>query len=121
VRYLRIEIDEPSGAPSWGGKLVLAALKALLPAANPDVEKLHDRVRVWWLEIEDTGEPVREIGFDAAGEPIVLGPVGANVGLLGDASDDWSDSDAESAEAGANFDKVWERMFPAFAHLETTA
>jgi hypothetical protein len=120
VRYLRIEIDEPSGAPSWGEKLVHAALKALLPAANPDLEKLYERVRVWWLEIEDTGEPIREIGFDIEGQPIVLGPVGTNVGLLVDASDDWSHSEADSSEARANFDKVWEWTFPAFAHLEKT-
>lgn len=80
MRYLRIEIDEPSGAPGWGEKLVHAALKALLPAANPDLEKLYDRVRVWWLEIEDTGEPIREIGFDVEGQPIVLGPVGPTPG-----------------------------------------
>jgi hypothetical protein len=121
VRYLRIGIDEPSGAPSWGGKLVHAALRALLPAANPDLEKFYDRVRVWWLEIEDTGEPNREIGFDVAGQPIVLGPVGTNVGLLIDACDDWSDSGADSPEARENFDQVWESIFPSFAHLDTTA
>jgi len=121
VRYLRIEIDEPGDAPSWGAELVHAALRALLPAANPDLEKFYDRVRVWWLEIDDTGESSREIGFDVEGQPIVLGPVGRNVGVLVDASGDWGDSDADSAEARASFDKVWESTFPAFAHLETKA
>jgi hypothetical protein len=42
-------------------------------------------VRRWWVEIDESGIPRREIGFDSAGLPIVLGPFEGNYGF-------WTDS-----------------------------
>lgn len=90
----------------------------ILPRANPDMEHLISQARVWWLEIEDSGEPAREIGFSETGEPIVIGPIGRNFGYLVDASDDWSSSTDDSPEVAAHFEATWARLWPRFAHLE---
>ena len=120
MRYLRIETPESDERddPGWAVKLLVAVLRTLLPTGNPDLDKLIARARVWWLEIEDTGEPSREIGFDGDGNPIGLGPIGDNCGFLLDAGDDWSDYNSDSAEAAENFERVWESLMPSFAHLE---
>jgi len=104
MRYLRIEtpIHGPSEKPGPVGRVVLGALRCLLPSANPDLDDLIAVARVWWLEIEDSGEPLREIGFAASGEPIVLGPIGHNMGFLVEASDDWSQSTCDCEEAAAH-------------------
>jgi hypothetical protein len=78
---------------------------------------LYPRTRIWWLEVSDEGRPLREIGFDVSGEPIVLGPVGRNFGYLIDSADDWSDSDDDSAEAAEHFEARWRALFPSFRHL----
>jgi hypothetical protein len=121
MRYLRIETlrdtTDPPAIPTLT-RLAARALESLLPHANPDLHPLLADVCVWWLEIEDTGEPTREIGFSAAGAPIVLCPVGSNTGVLVDAADDWSTSTADSAEAAARFEATWSALWPHFAHLD---
>lgn len=121
MRYLRIEpLRDTTDSPAIPTltRLAARALETLLPRANPDLDPLLADVRVWWLEIEDTGEPSREIGFSAAGEAIVLGPVGSNLGVLVDACDDWSTSTADSAEAATRFEATWSALWPRFAHLD---
>lgn len=115
MRYLRIETGEwaAGSLPNWP-----PLLKAVLPLANPDLEELYGRTSYWWLEVEESGAPSREIGFSPSGDAVVLGPVGENVGFLTDASDDWRGYDAESPEAAASFDAVWDELWPVFAHLE---
>lgn len=120
MRYLRIETSERHGHDEhrWPAKLLVAVLERVLPRSNPDLDQLIARARVWWLEIEDTGEPTREIGFDVDGTPIVLGPVGDNCGFLVDASEDWSAHGSDCAEAAEDFERVWQSLLPSFADLE---
>lgn len=94
-------------------------MERVLPRGDPDLAALYPLAQVWWLEISDTGVPVREIGFDASGTPIVLAPVGENVGFLVDSSDDWSDSQHDSGEVEATFEMTWNQLWPSFEHLET--
>jgi hypothetical protein len=70
------------------------------------------------LEIDETGKPTREIGFDADMQPVVLGPIGRNFGFLVDSSDDWTSSHEDSSEAASEFQKRWEQLWPRFRHLE---
>ncbi len=65
--------------------LIFRLLQKLLPAANPDFEKLYQSVVKWYLEIDETGKPIREIGIDAKESTIVIGPWRRNRGL-------WTDS-----------------------------
>jgi HEAT repeat protein len=74
-------------------------------------------VHSWWLELDETGAPLREIGFDEHGRPVVLGPVGRNEGMMTDACDDWSDSNEDSAAAAEGFDGTWSSLWPTFRHL----
>ena len=121
MRYLRIETRRSSENASGLQRAASSVLGAIMPRANPDTERLIESVRVWWLEVEDTGEPNREIGFSESGEPIVIGPIGRNVGYLVDATDDWSASTDDSPEAAADFDATWSRVHRRFAHLEPGA
>jgi len=60
-------------------------LRKLLPLANPDFDRSYALVRKWWVEVDETGTPQRELGFDAHGSVIVAGPLGNNFGF-------WTDS-----------------------------
>ena len=82
------------------------------------MDPFYERVQLWWLEIDDNGAPQWEIGFSAAGEAIVLAPVEGNVGMMIDASDDWSDSDQDSKEAADNFENVWQSLWPRFEPID---
>jgi hypothetical protein len=82
-------------------------LRRIIPAANPDFEPRYGDVTLWWVEIDESGLPQREIGFDAAGLPIVVGPFERNYGF-------WTDS-AMTFNVGeykhlsqTEFDEHWE-------------
>lgn len=115
MRYLEIRIGPWGDTPlPWWCRI----LQKIIPAANPDIERYYKHTRVWWLETDDAGVPQREIGFDADMNPIVVGPVGNNLGFLVDSSDDWSDSDEDSEQAAQGFEKAWETIWPKFEHLD---
>ena len=120
MRYLKIE-PKPLESDGEAGPLesiLLGMLGRVFPAASEDLSHLWGEVAYWWLEVDDSGLPQREIGFDAAGSPIVLAPVGDKVGFLIDASDDWSDWEEESQEDGSSFEAVWLELWPRFEELE---
>ena len=115
MRYLQIDVGhQTSTRPPWW----VRALAALLPSADPDLQAYYSKARTWWLEIDDNGAPLREIGFDAEMNPIVLAPAGRNVGFLIDSAEDWSDSATDSEEAARGFQKTWESFWPTFQHLD---
>jgi hypothetical protein len=118
MRYLKVEVDEEEDWPPRRVRRVAPLLRRVRRPANPDLEEFFEHVRVWWVEIEDTGEASREIGFADTGEPIVLGPIGRNAGFHVDPRVDWNDHDGDSSEAGRRFEHVWQRLLPAFDHLE---
>jgi len=99
-----IRVDHPEGYPDTRGA-VARILGAILPAANPDFESAYSNVAYWYLEIEDS-KPMREVGFDSEGKPIVIGPHGRNWGL-------WTDSPItlEASEyptvSPAEFESAW--------------
>ena len=82
ISYIRID-EDPEAETNRPG-LIVRVLSKVLPSANPDFETEYRSVSYWYLEITDS-KPTREIGFDRYGEPIVLGPLGANYGV-------WTDS-----------------------------
>ena len=116
MRYLEIDTGPPlreTGLPWW-----VKLLQLISPAGNPDLEPIIHQVQIWWLETDDNGEPLREIGFNAKGQAVVLGPVNGNTGFLIDASDDWSDSNEVSAKAAEEFNSVWNSLWPKFEELD---
>ena len=116
MRYIEINTGPWSGKPlPWWCRL----LQKIIPPANPDLEQqFYPLTRRWWVELDDKGVPQREIGFDADGKPIVLGPVGHNFGFTVDTTEPWPESDEDSAEATKEFQKTWETLWPQFKHLE---
>jgi hypothetical protein len=115
MRYLEIKTGPWGSEPlPWWCRI----LQKIIPAANPDLERYYPSARSWWLEIDETGKPRREIGFDADMQPVVLGPIGRNFGFLVDSSDDWTSSHEDSSEAASEFQKRWEQLWPRFRHLE---
>ncbi len=114
MRYLRVEVQPPSHERhGW----LYRGMAALLGASNPDIGPLHQEAWTWWLEVSDTGTPLREIGFNIEGEAIVLGPIGRNYGLLVDSPVDWQHSDGDSDEASQRFEERWNELWPKFKHL----
>ena len=116
MRYIEIETGKPipkSSYPWW-----VRAIRLILPEDNPDLEPLHQEAVRWWLELDADHEPEREIGFDAAGQAIVLGPVRGNPGFLLPVDNDWEAWEETSEEATENFQRVWNELWPHFAALE---
>lgn len=69
---------------SWQVRLIRLVL-FFIPRANPDNEKLYRLVKKWYLELNESGIPVREIGLDSSGEPLFGAPDARNFGF-------WTDS-----------------------------
>lgn len=94
----------PSKLAALVQRLVLALLW-FIPRANPDFEALYDDVRCWYLESEQD-IPVREVGLDEHGVPIVAGPFGRNLGF-------WTDEDMlfpskdHAVISRRDFEAVW--------------
>jgi hypothetical protein len=104
--------DEPD---SWWVRL----FRRVLPAANPDFEEtLYPNTRIWWIELDCNRIPQREIGFNEEGDAIILGPVGRNYGYVVDSPLSWPESYEQCEEASRSFQKVWDFLWPRFAHPE---
>ncbi len=67
-------------------KTLEKVLLYILPTANPDFQNDYKDVVEFWLEIDDKGEAIREIGFNKMNRPIVGGPIGENAGVFTDVS-----------------------------------
>ena len=89
MKYIR-KLEQPHTTPSNDigplARLFVAFVRRVLPLANPQFDRLYDNVVEWWLEVDDLGEPQREIGFDRDGNAIVMGPIGDNLGVFTDTS-----------------------------------
>jgi hypothetical protein len=90
--------------------LLVRALKALVPAANPDVDLQVLAVARWWIEVDNEGVPIREVGFDDAGAPIVATPFGENYGFWTDSDMRFPPSEHEPVDA-KEFELAWLAFF----------
>ena len=77
--------ERSSEAPSLAFAIIERAVRKLIPLANPDFESSYERVRRWWVEVDERGTPQRELGFDRDGTVALAGPLGDNFGS-------WTDS-----------------------------
>ncbi|MCV6623233.1 MAG: hypothetical protein OIF51_15940 [Cellvibrionaceae bacterium] len=80
-----------------------------IPQASPDHEKLYPRVSKWFIEVDDSGVPVRELGMDKDNVPLFGAPDERNFGF-------WTDSnktfELEELELSTQqeFDALWQRL-----------
>lgn len=93
---------------SWKEKL-LRVLLFFIPRGSPDHEKLYPLVRKWYLEIDETGDPVREIGLDAEGRPLFGAPDDRNLGFWTDSPKEFQPSELYSMLA-EEFEKLWQAV-----------
>ena len=83
MQYICYELDEDQDLLlNWYERIVYAFARKYTVKENPDFHLKYEDVVYWWLELNDDSYPVREIGFNHNGIPIVAGPFGKNKGLF---------------------------------------
>lgn len=65
---------------SKGQRFITGILQLILPVANPDFDNKIDSVFTWLIEFSEDGIPLKEIGLDINGKPIVKMPYRRNIG-----------------------------------------
>jgi hypothetical protein len=75
----RTEVGERRSPPAW-----LQILKRVLPAANPDFDDRIRDIQYWWIEVNEQGQPQREIGFSGNDQAVMAMPLGENCGYWAD-------------------------------------
>jgi hypothetical protein len=78
----------------------------MIPLANPDFDRSYALVRKWWIEVDETGTPQRELGFDAHGRVIVAGPLADNFGFWTDSTMTFNPAEYKVAP-GEEFESAW--------------
>ncbi len=83
MKYVCYELDEdPESTMNWYERAVNKVADKFAPKLNPDFHMKYNDVEYWWLELNQDGIPVRELGFNHDGKAIVAGPFGENAGLF---------------------------------------
>jgi hypothetical protein len=94
----------------WRERLAYLVLW-FIPRANPDNEPLYPRVARWLLELDESGQAVREIGIDASGAPLFSAPNKRNFGFFTDSSEKFSAADLVPIDED-EFQNLWEAVSP---------
>jgi hypothetical protein len=81
MKYRRFTIGPWEKLPK---SVLFRVLTFWIPKANPDFEDTFSEVEYFWLEIDDSGQVQREIGFNKSGEPVTAAPLGKNLGIFTD-------------------------------------
>ncbi len=102
---LATEPCQPVGKSAAFMQRLVLALLWFIPRGNPDFEALYDDVRCWYLETEQDF-PVREVGLDEHGIPVVAGPIGRNLGFWTDEDMTFPSKDYE-AISREEFEAAW--------------
>jgi hypothetical protein len=112
MTIVRFDAGPWSRATGWQG-ILDRALRATLPAANPDLEPAYEHVTYWWLEIDEQGLVTREIGFSPAGRAVAAAPLGKNLGIFTDL--DGAPAPLGAAVEVADFERVWAEVQDRFS------
>jgi hypothetical protein len=108
VLYGNTTLATKFGRDAWQVK-ALRFLLFFIPRANPDNEKFYPLIKKWCLEIDDNGEPVREIGIDTKGEPLFAAPDKRNVGFWTDSDKTFNLNELEIVSA-EQFEQLWHKI-----------
>jgi hypothetical protein len=93
---------------NWQVRL-LRTLLFFIPRANLDHEPLYRQVKKWYLELDDAGVPVREIGLSSDGRPLFGSPDKRNMGFWTD-SDKTFQKDKLGPVSADEFEKLWQEV-----------
>ena len=80
-----------------------------IPKANPDNEKLYRFVKKWYLELDDSNIPVREVGLDSTGRPLFGAPDNRNFGFWTDGAQQFP-KDQISPITELEFEQFWSEV-----------
>jgi hypothetical protein len=90
----------------WKEKLVRVVLW-FVPDANPDYD--FPSIRKWYVEVDGSGQPIREVALDEDGSPLFGAPLRENFGF-------WVDSEGPLPDEGtheideATFTDAWSTL-----------
>ncbi|TWO66991.1 hypothetical protein FN976_26020 [Caenimonas sedimenti] len=119
MRTIAISLDKSGQSRLRAHPLLEQVLRTMVPSASPDFEKAYSDVRHWWIEVDETGLPQREIGFSISEQAIVAGPLGRNMGFWTDSPMLFDDPSYEEVSPQAFEDEwaaflgEWERNRPS--------
>jgi|RhiMethySRZTD1v2_1073278.scaffolds.fasta_scaffold2868698_2 hypothetical protein len=108
MRYFSTTLGTNLKPADWRMKLVYALLW-FIPRSNPDFEVHFSSIRRWYIEVDDSELPVREIGLDDNGTPITAGPWERNFGFWTDSGEPLPKDRLEEIDS-AEFETVWQRF-----------
>jgi hypothetical protein len=103
---LAVALATPPAHGSSAHPWVEKALRIAFPTSNPDFEHLYPLVHLWWVEVNDSGIPQRELGFSQGNVLVLAGPLGSNMGFWTDSPMVFKPSEHE-AVAQAAFERHW--------------
>ena len=122
---LTMEVVETKLGTEWSDKpnslvftIIEGVLRKLIPLANPDFDRTYKRVRKWWIELDETGIPQRELGFDQDGGVIVAGPICDNLGFWTDSTMTFSPTEHKRIPEEA-FESAWSLFQAAWEESRT--
>lgn len=105
VQYF--ELDDGSQAVPDN---LLAAMLRRRYDCNPDFEHVYATVTRWWAEVDVArGLVLREVGFDACGQAVVLAPFGRNSGLWTGVSAEFGFNPSPTIEK-STFEATWKML-----------
>jgi hypothetical protein len=108
MRYYSTTLATNLRPADWRMKLV-STLLWFIPRSNPDFEIHFSRVRRWYLEVDDSGLPSRELGVDERGTPITAGPWERNSGFWTDFGEPLPVERTEEIAKDV-FEAMWDRF-----------
>lgn len=108
MRYYKTTLATNLRPPDWRTKLVHTLLW-FIPRSNPDFEVQFSRVQCWYIESDDSGSPLRELGLDETGMPVTAGPWKQNLGFWTDSGEPVPVEHAEEI-ARSVFEETWQRL-----------
>jgi hypothetical protein len=82
-----------------------------IPDGIPDYKNKMHLIQEWFIEFDDRGDPVREIGLDSNGIPIVAGPDDRNYGFWMDTNCTIVDFPNDEAVDENEFIKLWNNYY----------
>jgi len=101
-------------------KKFIVSIFSILPKANPDFEKLIDKVEIWEIEYDlEENCAWREIGFNKNGQAILAMPFNNNYGYWTDISPTFEDFEKFGSVKISEeiFENDWKNFTKEFATL----
>jgi hypothetical protein len=95
---------------SWRARL-FCTIFFFIPRANPNNEKLYYLVKKWLLELDENGQPQREIALDANELPLFCSPTETDFGLWTDSNNLFQKNDIDPISKEF-FEATWKVINP---------